>query len=136
VGLRHRVHLRRPRPMVPMLAYQSDPLRESVRQLGRRWTLLLLRDMAFLKLSRFGEFLRNNPGLSPRVLSRRLTEMQRERLIRRTERLGAVRYRLTGGGEDAVYILLAFLRYGTRHHLDPTTLPPPRPTPTALPTRR
>jgi DNA-binding HxlR family transcriptional regulator len=103
--------------VLPLLGYQSDPLRESVRQLGRRWTLLLLRDMAFLELSRFGEFARNNPGLTPRVLSRRLSEMQQEQLIVRRGESGGVRYRLTPRGEDAVYILLAFLRYGTRHHL-------------------
>jgi DNA-binding HxlR family transcriptional regulator len=80
--------------------------------------LLLLRDMAFLKLSRFGEFVRNNPGLSPRVLSRRLTEMQEEQLIVRREGSQGVRYRLTPRGQDAVFILLAFLRYGTRHHLN------------------
>jgi DNA-binding HxlR family transcriptional regulator len=110
--------------VVPMLAYQSDPLRESIRRLGRKWTLLLLRDMAFLKLSRFGELLRNNPGLSPRVLSRRLAEMQQERLIVRQEAGGEVRYRLAPRGEDAVFILLAFLRYGTRHHLDSKPPPP------------
>jgi DNA-binding HxlR family transcriptional regulator len=104
--------------MLPLLAYQADPLRESVRRLGRRWTLLLLRDMAFLKLSRFGEFVRNNPGLTPRVLSRRLLEMQEERLIVRSEGRQGVRYRLTPRGQDAVFILLAFLRYGTRHHLN------------------
>jgi DNA-binding HxlR family transcriptional regulator len=98
-----------------MLAYQSDPLRDSVRRLGRRWTLLLLRDMAFLKLSRFGEFVQNNPGLTPRVLSRRLAEMQEEGLIVRKEGPDSIRYRLTPRGQDAVFILLAFLRYGTRH---------------------
>ena len=101
--------------VLPLLAYQADPLRESVRQLGRRWTLLLLRDMAFLKLTRFGQFLRNNPGLSPRVLSRRLREMCDEQLIARREGPKGVSYRLTSRGEDAVYILLAFLRYGVRH---------------------
>jgi DNA-binding HxlR family transcriptional regulator len=116
----HRKRLPR-QAVLPMLAYQSDPLRESVRELGRRWTLLLLRDMAFLKLSRFGEFARNNPGLTPRVLSRRLIEMQRAQLIVRREESGSIRYRLTSRGEDAVYILLAFLRYGNRHYNGPVT---------------
>lgn len=104
-----------------MLAYQADPLRESLRRLGRRWTLLLLRDMAFLKLSRFSEFQRNNSGLTPRVLSRRLREMRQEGLIERRGGAGGVRYRLTPQGEDAVYILLALLRYGTRYHRDSGT---------------
>ncbi len=99
----------------PDLAYQSDPIRESVKRLGRKWTLLLLRDLAFLKFSRFGEFLHSNPGLTPRVLSRRLRQMVGEGLIVRRERDEEIRYHLTERGEDAVFILLAFLRYGLRH---------------------
>ena len=101
----------------PLLAYQADPIRESVKRLGRKWTLLILRDMAFLKLTRFGQILRNNPGLTPRVLSRRLRQMQREGLLERVVRKDRIVYRLTSRGEDAVFILLAFLRYGTRHHV-------------------
>jgi DNA-binding HxlR family transcriptional regulator len=103
------------RPIAPLLAYQADPIRESVRRLGRKWTLLILRDMAFLKLNRFGQILRNNPGLTPRVLSRRLDQMQDEGLVERIAEGDAVTYRLTPRGEDAVFILLAFLRYGIRH---------------------
>ena len=104
------------RPITPLLAYQADPIRQSVRRLGQRWTLLIVRDMAFLKLNRFGQILRNNPGLTPRVLSRRLREMQQEGLVERTETGDAVTYRLTERGEDAVFILLAFLRYGIKHY--------------------
>ena len=104
------------RPIAPLLAYQADPVRESVKRLGTKWTLLLLRDMSFLGLNRFGQLLRNNPGLTPRVLSRRLREMQQEGLIERRETEGEVSYRLTPRGEDAVFILLAFLRYGIKHH--------------------
>ncbi len=107
---------REARPIYPLLAYQADPIRESVKRLGRKWTLLILRDMAFLKLNRFGQILRNNPGLTPRVLSRRLDEMEREGLVERRVMDEKVGYRLTARGEDAVFILLAFLRYGIRHH--------------------
>ena len=108
---------REPRTIAPLLAYQADPIRESVKRLGRKWTLLILRDMAFLKLDRFGQILRNNPGLTPRVLSRRLDQMEEEGLVERIERQDSVAYRLTDRGEDAVFILLAFLRYGIRHRL-------------------
>lgn len=84
--------------------------------LGRKWTLLLLRDLAFLKLSRFNQLLRNNEGLTPRVLARRLREMQQEGLITRTGSGSHVSYVLTERGADAVYILLAFLRYGMKHY--------------------
>ena len=111
-------------PALPALSYQFDPIRLSLRALGGKWTLLLLRDLAYLRIDRFGGFLRNNPGLSPRVLSRRLKEMQQEGLIRRISDGRAVRYRLTSRGEDAVMILLALLRYGLTHHIGPTAPSP------------
>src|SRR5690348_11263395 len=101
---------------MPQLVYQQDPIRTSVRSLGAKWTLLIVRDIGFLKLQRFGEILRNNPGLTARVLSRRLREMQEEGLIERKEAKEIVSYSLTPRGEDAVFILLAFLRYGLKHH--------------------
>ena len=86
--------------------------------LGAKWSLLILRDIAFLGLHRFGEIRRNNPGLTARVLSRRLRQMVAERLLDRTENdRGEVAYNLTSRGEDAVYILLAVLPYGIRHHM-------------------
>ncbi len=101
----------------PRLLYQADPIRDSLKVLGRKWTLLILRDIAFLKLKRFGEIRRNNPGLTARVLSRRLQQMTGEGILTRDERGDAVYYHLTDRGEDAIYILLALLRYGMRHHL-------------------
>lgn len=103
------------RPALPALTYQTDPVRESVQRLGRKWVLLIVRDLAFLQLSRFSEFRRNNPGLTARVLSRRLREMEEEHLIERQVTGPEVRYRLTPRGEDAALILLAFLRYGLKH---------------------
>jgi DNA-binding HxlR family transcriptional regulator len=94
-------------------------MRLSVQRLGRKWTLLILRDLAFLRLHRFSQLQKNNPGLTPRVLARRLREMEKEGLIRRSELGGTVSYQLTERGEDAVYIVLAFLRYGLRHFVGP-----------------
>ena len=101
---------------MPRLVYQQDPIRTSVKSLGAKWTFLIVRDIGFLKLRRFGEILRNNPGLTARVLSKRLREMQSEGLIERSVSKDAVMYDLTSRGEDAVFILLAFLRYGLKHH--------------------
>jgi DNA-binding HxlR family transcriptional regulator len=105
--------------MGPKLLYQQDPVRGSVKALGSKWTLLILRDIGFLRLERFGEILRNNPGLTPRVLSRRLRTMQNEGLIERTVRSDRITYELTSRGEDAAYVLLAFLRYGLKYQTRP-----------------
>jgi DNA-binding HxlR family transcriptional regulator len=101
---------------MPPLVYQQDPIRNSVKSLGAKWTLLILRDIGFLKLNRFGQIRRNNPGLTARILSRRLRDMQKEGLIERRVSRESVTYDLTSRGEDAVFILLAFLRYGLKHY--------------------
>ncbi len=116
--------------MGPKLLYQQDPVRGSVKALGSKWTLLILRDIGFLKLERFGEILRNNPGLTPRVLSRRLRNMQKEGLIERTVRSDRITYVLTPRGEDAAYVLLALLRYGLKYHVSSTEVGRVRPLPT------
>ena len=99
------------------LGYQADPIGKSLQLLGRKWTLLIIRDIAFLKLSRFGQILKNNPGLTPRVLSRRLDQMTREGLVVKKKSQRNPQYFLTPKGEDAVYILLAILRFGIRHYM-------------------
>jgi len=114
-------------PGPPALLYQNDPIRQSVQRLGRKWVLLLVRDLAFRRFSRFGEFRRNNPGLTARVLSRRLREMEREGLVTRRVSGRDVRYHLTARGEDAGLILLAFLQYGLKHLVGPQRLPVPPP---------
>jgi DNA-binding HxlR family transcriptional regulator len=101
----------------PQLGYQADPIGKSLQLLGRKWTLLIIRDIAFLKLSRFGQILKNNPGLTPRVLSRRLDQMTREGLVVKKKSQRNPQYFLTSKGEDAVYILLAILRFGIRHYM-------------------
>ena len=116
---------RTPRRQLPALVYQHDPIRLGVQRLGRKWTLLLVRDLAFLKLGRFGEFRRNNPGLSARVLSRRLREMEGDGLIERTSDSTGIRYTLTPRGDDAALILLAFLNFGLKQYVGPR---PPVPT--------
>jgi DNA-binding HxlR family transcriptional regulator len=42
--------------------------------------------------------------------------MQEEGLIKRAEDEDEVNYRVTPRGEDAFYVLLAFLRYGLKYH--------------------
>jgi DNA-binding HxlR family transcriptional regulator len=82
---------------------------------GHKWALAILQDVAFAGLTRFSDIQRSNPGLTPRVLSRRLAEMCEHGILRKDGAGPAARYALTPRGEDAAFILLALLRYGARH---------------------
>jgi DNA-binding HxlR family transcriptional regulator len=100
------------------------PIRASMGVLGRKWALLILRDIAFRPDPTFGQILNRSKGLTPRVLTNRLRELRQEELIEKIvdshdER--RVHYRLTTKGKDVVPILMALSAFGMRHLL-PTVL--------------
>lgn len=85
---------------------------------GRKWALLVLRDVAFIKDVNFSQILRNNPGLTPRVLVMRLAELRKEGLIERVRDQSddrVIRYSLTKKGQDAIPILTSFIQFGATH---------------------
>jgi DNA-binding HxlR family transcriptional regulator len=102
-------------PILPTVAFKNCPIRTSLGVLGKKWTLLILRDMAFLKVDRFNRILRSIPGLTPRVLTLRLNELRDYGIIepvvvQRRPRL--VRWRLTKMGQDTIPILMSLITFG------------------------
>src|SRR5713101_1569152 len=61
-------------PIIPRVPFEVCPIRSSLGVLGKKWTLLVMRDVAFYRLVKFSQILKNNPGLTPRVLSLRLVD--------------------------------------------------------------
>jgi len=103
------------KPILPIVAFKNCPIKASLGTLGKKWTLLILRDIAFLKIDRFNQILRSTPGLTPRVLTLRLKELRDDDivepfLVRRRPRL--VRWRLTKKGQDTVPIMMSFISFG------------------------
>jgi len=103
------------RPILPVVAFKTCPIRTSLGVLGKKWTLLILRDIAFLKVDRFNQMLRSIPGLTPRVLVLRLKELEESGLIKpiviqRKPKL--VRWALTEMGRGTMPILMSFISFG------------------------
>jgi len=104
------------KPSVPLV---SCPIATSLGVLGKKWTILILRDMGMMGKERFNEILKSTPGLTPRVLSHRLKELEREGLIKRLEeRKGPnyVRWGLTEKGSDTIPILMRLAAFGIKWH--------------------
>jgi len=104
---------------LPEVMFKSCPIRASLGLLGRKWALLVLRDIGFLKETRFRAILRNNPGMTPRILSMRLRDLQREGLIERVtagKGRSEISYRLTTKGRDALPVLTAFIQFGAQYY--------------------
>jgi DNA-binding HxlR family transcriptional regulator len=111
-----------PRPILPQVSFQACPIRTSLGILGRKWALLVLRDVGLRRISRFNELVRANPGLTPRALSLLLLDLQREGLVRRSadpaSPRGRVRYSLTPKGADVLPVVAALIEFGMRHYSD------------------
>ena len=95
------------------------PIRVSSRILGRKWAMLVLRDIGFSKIDRFTKLLENIPGLTPRVLSMRLKELEEDGYIKKADAktpFAATRWEMTDKGIDSLQILIMVIAFGSKWH--------------------
>ena len=86
---------------------QSCPIEKTLRVIGGKWTILILRDL-FNGTKRFGELQRSLHGISPKTLSERLKQLEAQGIIRRMiypEIPPRVEYSLTEKGKSLQAIL-------------------------------
>ena len=107
--------------MIPTVPFKNCPIRMSLDVLGKKWTMLILRDIGFLKVDRFNHILRATSGLTPRVLSLRLRELEQSGFIEQIEMRPVprlVRWALTKKGEDTLPLLMSFIGFGSKWYSD------------------
>lgn len=83
--------------------------------------MLIVRDIGFRKIDRFNRLLESIPGLTPRVLSMRLRELEEVGFIECVENRDSpmvVRWALTKKGRDTLPILLEFIAFGAKWYPD------------------
>ncbi len=101
------------------IEFLSCPVQASLKTLGREWAFLVLTAIALFRANRFNDMLRAMPGLSKRLLTMRLTELEQAGFIVRAEtRKGYVRWELTAKGADVVPVLLMMVRFGAKWYAD------------------
>jgi DNA-binding HxlR family transcriptional regulator len=108
-----------PYPSPPQVGWTACPIETSLGSLGRRWTIPILRDIAFFPKANFALIQKRNPGLGPRTLSLRLAQLAREGLVRKVVPDDDPRhphYELTPKGLDVWPILSALFQFGIQHH--------------------
>ena len=66
----------------PAVNFKNCPIKVTIGVLGKKWTILILRDIALLRVNRFNQIRRSLPGLTSRVLILRLHELEECGLIK------------------------------------------------------
>ncbi len=87
---------------------------KTLKVIGSKWTMLLLHNL-FEGRKRFGELQRALPGISPKTLSQRLQELEKEGIITKTvfaEVPLHVEYNLTEKGESLGGIFKSLAKWG------------------------
>lgn len=85
--------------------------------LGSKWTALILRDLA-TGPKRFCEFERSMPGISPRTLSQRLDDLEKEGIVSKksfAEVPPRTEYTLTPKGSDLLPVLEKMAIWGAKY---------------------
>jgi DNA-binding HxlR family transcriptional regulator len=109
------------RAILPQVRFIKCPIRTSLGVLGKKWTIMIIRDIGFLKINRFNRLLESIHGLTPRVLSMRLKELEKEGFIECTKQKKSpmmVLWRLTEKGKDTLPILMQLTAFGSKWYSD------------------
>jgi DNA-binding HxlR family transcriptional regulator len=95
------------------------PVEVTLSLLGNKWKVLILREI-FTGTKRFGELSRGVPGISQKMLTQQLRQMEADNLINRkiyAEVPPRVEYSLTEIGRSLSPILDAMHEWGTRYQM-------------------
>ncbi len=94
------------------------PVDNTFKIIGKKFTVLILRNMIYFKQKHFNEFLNSIEGINANTLSTRLREMERNRLIDRRifhETPVRIEYTLSEKGRDLLPILEQMAAFSMRH---------------------
>ena len=93
---------------------KNCPIDNSLKIIGKKFTMHILRNILLLKQKKFNEFLRSIEGINTKTLSIRLKEMESAGLIERKiidERPLRVEYTLTEKGKSLEPILVQMAKF-------------------------
>jgi DNA-binding HxlR family transcriptional regulator len=93
------------------------PIKPDLGLLGRRWTARILADIGFREVNRFSMLIRANPGLTRRLLSKRLRDLESEGLIQRRPVRGrpkVFKWFLAPKGRELLPVLMEIMAFGSK----------------------
>ncbi|MGH9991438.1 MAG: winged helix-turn-helix transcriptional regulator [Nitrososphaera sp.] len=104
--------------LAPPKELKRCPVDNTFKIIGKKFTVLILRNMIYTKQKHFNEFLNSIEGINANTLSTRLREMERNRLIDRNifhETPVRIEYTLSEKGRDLLPILEQMAAFSMKH---------------------
>jgi DNA-binding HxlR family transcriptional regulator len=103
-------------------SFVDCPVQECIGILGKKWTILIVRDIAIYGRSRFNELIKSLPRIPPKVLADRLRQLEKEGFIKKDIQKSVppkvVRWSLTEKGMDVFPIVMIFAGFGCKWNAD------------------
>jgi DNA-binding HxlR family transcriptional regulator len=96
---------------------KSCPIETTFKTIGKKWTVLIIREM-FRGTTQFNRFLENIDGITPKVLTERLRELEKFGIVTRrivSEYPIRVEYEMTDLGKEFEPVLLAAASFSMRN---------------------
>jgi DNA-binding HxlR family transcriptional regulator len=96
---------------------KSCPIETTFKIIGKKWAILIIREM-LRGTTQFNRFLENIEGITPKVLTQRLRELQKFGIVRRrivSEYPIRVEYEMTDLGKEFEPVLLAAASFSMRN---------------------
>ena len=86
------------------------PLNSGPTAIGSKWTVTILKELKLYGVIHFNELLRKINGLTPKLLSKRLKELEQSSIVSREESGNVVNYKMTERGIDVQKLLDSIIR--------------------------
>jgi len=98
---------------------RSDcPISFCLDYIGDKWSLLIIRDIAYANKRTFNEFLDSGEGIARNILASRLTQLQNHGIITKEKHPTDGRkdiYQLTAKGTDLIPVLVTLSNWGNKY---------------------
>ncbi len=102
--------------------FADCPVEASLNTLGKKWAMLIIRDIGVYGIDRFNKLLKSMPGIPSKILATRLKELEREGFLTRTVERAVppqiVRWSLTDKGLDAARVGMMMAALGCKWNAD------------------
>jgi DNA-binding HxlR family transcriptional regulator len=103
----------------PIEIYENCPVNRTLKLIGKKWTIEIISELVCGgERKRYNELLRSIPPITPKVLSQRLKQLEKNGVVRRTvypdETPVRVEYELTKKGLDLEKVVNSMRTWGKK----------------------